>query len=136
MNSKCKQIPKDYRLKTTKECTKALKEHSVFRKGLNLFFLNLLQSYVFKNVNQLPHPDTIRQLLEFVVHKELKTKKLTPFEADDIDPEPVIRSFILQLLLKADFNEAQDHMETFFIRSLRVRIVEGFFFGIFLNHSE
>ena len=120
LSSKCDPIPIDFQFKTTKECSRVLKEHGVFRKGLNLFFLNLLQKYVFKNSNQLPHPDTIKQLLDFVIHKELKTKKMSPFEADDIDPEPVIRSFILQLILRADFHEAQVHMETFFNRSFKV----------------
>ena len=120
VNSKCDPIPRGFKFKTTRECTRALAQHGLFRKGLNLFFLNLLSKYVFKNAHQLPHPDTINMLLEFVVHKEMKTKKMSPFEADDIDPEPVIRSFILQLLLKADFQEAQVHIETFFNRSFKV----------------
>ena len=37
-----------------------------------------------------------------------------------VDPEPVIRSFVLQLLLKANFDEAQEYMETFFNRSFKV----------------
>ena len=113
------KVPKDYKPESTKDCSRVLKEHAAFRKGLNTFFQKCLQSQVFKN-GKLPHPEIIESLLNFVVfqnlrHKEQRTtKKLNVFEADDIDKFPVIRSFVLQLLLMADFNDAKDHLETFF----------------------
>ena len=115
---KCKELlPED--LNFDKKCRKALEEHSKFRKGLNQFFLKYLDKFVFK-ANQLPHDNIIGQLLQFVIHKKIKdekkssTKRLSPFEADDIDASPVIRSFVLQLILKSNFDEAQVHLEKFF----------------------
>ena len=67
----------------------------------------------------MPHDTTIKQLLDFVIFKKVSTtstKKLSPFDADDIDPTPVIRSFVLQLILKTDLQDAKDHLEDFFTR--------------------
>ena len=116
--AKCKvPIPDNFRLESSSNCLKELKHHQNFRKGLNQFFLDLLRKLVFKG--QLPHPDIIAQLMQFVVFKSMRneakitSKRLSPFE-DEIDPEPVVRSFILQLLLTADFDQVVDHLNIFF----------------------
>ena len=97
-----------------------MKHHNQFKKGLSKFFLDFLQKLVFKDTRS-PHPEIISQLMKFVVFKSMKnsdskitTKVLSPFENDDIDPQPVVRSLILQLLLKSDFNLARDHLTYFF----------------------
>ena len=102
-NDKCKvALPLD--LKTNPKLKKDLTNHSKFREGLNKFFTQFLQKIVFKA--QLPNEKIIEQLLEFVIHKKIKdttkktTKMLSPFAADDIDSTPVIRSFVLKLILR------------------------------------
>ena len=110
-------LPKDLRKSPADK--KALQKHAQFREGLNKFFLRFLENFVF-NATQLPNGKIIEQLLEFVVHKKIKdetkktTKRLSPFEVDKIDSSPVIRSFVLQLILRADFEKAQEHLEEFF----------------------
>jgi hypothetical protein len=111
----CKEkLPEDYVLRSTKECKEKVDRHAAFRNGLNTFFLDILQKHVFSHVftQDRPHEEILRQLLDFVVHKN-KTKIMSPFEADHIDPSPVIRSFVLQLFLMADFELAQDYLEYF-----------------------
>lgn len=44
----CPALPQGFKIETTKETVKSLKEHQEFRKNLNVFFLNFLQSHVFK----------------------------------------------------------------------------------------
>jgi hypothetical protein len=114
----CKEkLPEDFVLRSTKECKEKVDRHAAFRNGLNTFFLDILQKHVFSQ--DLPHEDILRQLLDFVVHKNIqesvatKTKIMSPFEADHIDPIPVIRSFVLQLFLMADFELAQNYLEHF-----------------------
>ena len=48
ITGKCRDFPPDFMLVSTKDTVKDLKSHKEFRKGLNVFFLNLLQKLVFK----------------------------------------------------------------------------------------
>ena len=104
-------IPKDFRFKTTKESKDAVMKHASFRKGLSVFLLELLQTYVFPTDGGQPHSDVCRQLMGFVVHGKLeKTKRIGPF-GDHIDPNPVVRSFVLQLLLQAEFDKGLEELD-------------------------
>ena len=57
-----------------------------------------------EEASQPPEEELVRKLMELVVQGPLSesesTRPFSPFNEDAIDPRPVVRSFILQLLLK------------------------------------
>ena len=118
--AKCKEsFPKNFKLAPTKKL-----ENCKFRKGLNMFFLVLLQKLVFTEGGKPPHSEIIKQLMNLVIHKTTKNRDLTTskklnilFDRGDIDPKPVVRSFILSMLLKAKDLSAKEDLKTFFKES-------------------
>jgi len=127
MDSCKKPVPDDFTFQCSVEMKKAIASHADFRKKLNEFFIELLQRFVFQK-EASPHHEIVDQLLSFIVTKRLpskpRTKNLSPFPGDFIDAKPVIRSFVLQLLvrynlqtievnLKKFMDEKQPFLETF-----------------------
>ena len=103
----CRQeLPENFAFQSSVDMEKAVKHHADFRQKTSQFFIEFLQSFVFRN-DVAPHPDIVNKLLSFVVTKQLpkdklkpRTKVISPFDGDYIDPSPVIRSFLLQLLFR------------------------------------
>ena len=89
-----------------------MKKHQAFKETLGTFFLDILQRFVFAKDTAEGGIDreVLESLLSFVVTKELpkddergvRTKRISPFAGHCIDSTPVVRSFILQLLLRDD----------------------------------
>ena len=77
-----------------------------FRRCSTAFFMELISVHSFsESASQPPEQELVRMLMELVVQGPLSTGPLStrpfsPFNEDAIDPRPVVRSFILQLLLK------------------------------------
>lgn len=112
-------VPEDFEVRSKKEIERAVKEHANFRKNLTQFFVEMLQKFVFAS-DTMPHEEIIHDLLSFIVTKELpkdesvpRTRQLSPFPGDFIDSKPVIRSFVLQLLLKFDVSKVEIHLQKF-----------------------
>ena len=55
-----------------------------------------------------PEPDLIMMLMD-IVFAEKSTKMLTPFKNEKADPVPVIRSYLLQLLLEFRYTHTYIH---------------------------
>jgi hypothetical protein len=62
----------------------------------------------------------VQDLLSFIVTKQLpkdpnkpRTKQLSIFPGDFIDTSPVIRSFLLQLMLRVDSSHTEQHLQAF-----------------------
>ena len=115
----CKEVvPEDFVFRSAIDLKKAVKEHSKFRNHLSQFFLDVLQRFVFVK-ERPPNQEIIDVLLSFIVTKNLpkeqipKTKCLSPFPGDYIDPKPVIRSFVLQLLFRYDISTIEVHLNKF-----------------------
>ena len=53
-----------------------------------------------RNMLKPPEPDLIMMLMNIVFAGGNKTRILSPFKNETIDPAPVIRSYLLQLLLE------------------------------------
>ena len=49
---------------------------------------------------QLPNSDLVRKFISYVIKDGNQTEDFTPFDRQGIDVTPVIRSYILQQLLK------------------------------------
>ena len=89
-----------------------MKKHQAFKETLSTFFLDILQRFVFAKDTAEGGIDreVLESLLSFVVTRELpkddergvRTKRISPFAGHCIDSTPVVRSFILQLLLRDD----------------------------------
>lgn len=69
--------------------------------------MELVSVYCFCETAPLPpERELVHMLMELVVQKRLPgpesphTRPFSPFQEDAIDPRPVVRSFLLQLLLK------------------------------------
>ena len=115
----CKQIvSENFVFRCADNLKMAVDEHAKFRKKLSQFFLDLLQRFVFEQA--LPHQDIVETLLSFIVTKSLpndnkkpRTKELSPFPGDYIDSRPVIRSFVLQLLFRYDFQTVEVHLQRY-----------------------
>ena len=116
----CKVIlPDDFPFECLVRAEEAVQKHSEFRAKLSQFFLDVLQRFVFVK-EKPPHQDIVDTLLSFIVTRSLpkdesipRTKNLSPFRGDYIDPKPVIRSFVLQLLFRYDIETIETHLEKF-----------------------
>lgn len=130
----CKEtVPDDFKLRCPDELKHAVKEHTKFRQKLTRFFVEMLQRFVFVD-ERMPHQDVVDDLLSLVVTKKLpkdetkpRTKQLSPFPGDFIDAQPVIRSFILQLLLKYDVHYIEPHLQKFMSEKAMVATAENHF---------
>ncbi len=115
-------LPKDFPFREEKGAQEALERHRQFKGRLNVFFLEVLPEFVFQD-NRRPEQEIAKKLLSFVVTQELpkdknervpRTKQISPFAGHCIDATPVIRSFILKLLLQGDeFEEAQGYLHQY-----------------------
>ncbi len=83
-----------------------IEAHNDYKRRCNAFFMEMVARLCFMG-NSAPEDDVIKKLLSYVTQEskvkgqaQLQTRRLTPFE-DCIDPTPVVRSFLLQLLLKS-----------------------------------
>ena len=85
-----------------------------------MFFLVLLEKLVFKE-GRPPNSEIIKKLYSLVIHKstdgQLTSKKLNILtDPGDIDARPMLRSFLLGLLLRSDLSAKED-LKTFFQES-------------------
>ena len=72
---------------------KTIREHCKF------FFMEVVSSLCFGQPNP-PEPALIKELLTGVFTEQDKTKELSYSDKEKVDKVPVIRSFLLQLLLE------------------------------------
>ena len=88
-------------------CSEAGEICCEFKRCCTAFFMELVSVYSFSEAARLPPaPELVHMLMELVVQRRLPgveglhTRPFSPFEEDTIDSRPVVRSFLLQLLLK------------------------------------
>ena len=123
----CKDtVPDDFSFQTDVDVQRAVEEHARFRQKLTQFFTELLQRFVFVP-EKMPHQDVVNDLLSLIVTKELpkddkkpRTKQLSPFPGDFIDARPVVRSFLLQLLLRYNVYHIEPHLQKFLDEKLPI----------------
>ncbi|XP_077980160.1 E3 ubiquitin-protein ligase rnf213-alpha-like [Glandiceps talaboti] len=106
-----------FKLECTTQSKKAVAEHNAFRQRCNAFFMELVSRYCFAE-GAPPEPELVNKLLGYVTRqteeKGLQTKRFTPFQEDCIDPNPVVRSFLLQLLLRTSGGQVYEHLQSYF----------------------
>lgn len=80
-------------------CSSAKEEQ--FHKQTKSFFLELVSSLCFSH-DTPPEPELMRLLLDIVFDEKKETEKLTCSSMTERDTVPVIRVFLLQLLLEKE----------------------------------
>ena len=83
-------------------CSDTAEAYRSFRRCSTAFFMELVSVHSFSGADSLPpERELVQKLMELVVQGPRKsTRPFSPFQGDAVDPRPVVRSFILQLLLK------------------------------------
>ncbi|KAI8513635.1 hypothetical protein Bbelb_079590 [Branchiostoma belcheri] len=120
-------VPGDFQCTITLELREPVEKYNAYRRCCNSFFMELVSRFCFSGGTP-PEAGVVEMLLGYVVRKSqgesaAKTKKFTPFEDDCIDQTPIIRSFLLQLLLQANSREVIVHMEKY-LQAARGFVVE------------
>jgi hypothetical protein len=110
-------ISKDFASECMAKAEEAIKKHSEFRTKLSQFFIDVLQTFVF--VKEKPPHQEIIEILLCIVIQGIPPRDLSNLGTNNpalpywiyIDPKPVIRSFILQLLFIYNFEFTVTHLE-------------------------
>ena len=78
-----------------------INEYFKFISCCEKFFIDLITNFCFEQTYDSEDPDSamIDFLIDCVFTKEAYTKSLTPFSERGDDTVPVIRSYLLQLLI-------------------------------------
>ena len=82
---------------------KAVKEHYDFRRRCNSFFMELVSLFCFgaEDGEGVMDPELFDMFMSYVIEAaSSKTKDFSPFPEHGIDATPVVRSFLLQQLLR------------------------------------
>ncbi|KAJ7339392.1 hypothetical protein OS493_005787 [Desmophyllum pertusum] len=91
------------------------------RRRCNAFFMELVSIFCFGDSKDLEE-DALSLLMRFVIgHQSTQTKDFSPFPDYGIDPTPVVRSFLLQQLLRSSTKMVEEHLEDFLREAQRLR---------------
>ena len=80
-----------------------------FQRRCTAFFMEVVSNFCFAREEETPIDQEIIELMMTYVTKELKsdsdegTKQFSPFAEYGVDPIPVVRSYILQQLLRTRY---------------------------------
>ncbi|CAL8274226.1 unnamed protein product [Lota lota] len=113
-------VPEDFSITPSEEIQFQINQHAKFRKQCNAFFIDLVSTMCFKD-NTPPCSAIILHLLSFLMveakplpifrgNQHILTKALSPFD-ESVDKNPVVRSFVLKLLLKFSFQQVKDYLQ-------------------------
>ncbi|XP_077980129.1 E3 ubiquitin-protein ligase rnf213-alpha-like [Glandiceps talaboti] len=111
------EIPATFRPIVSEEQRSAVLQHHSYRNRLNSFYMDIVSRFVFAG-DTAPEQELIQRLLSHVTHVSkrkgvLQTKRFTVFGQDGVDDNPVIRTFLLQLLLKNQSSNLQIHLQDY-----------------------
>ncbi|XP_022803330.1 E3 ubiquitin-protein ligase rnf213-alpha-like isoform X2 [Stylophora pistillata] len=100
---------KDVRQRTNEKTATEL------RRRCKAFFMELVSIFCFgDSVSKDLEQEAITLLMCYVIgHQSSQTKDFSPFPDHAIDPTPVVRSFLLQLLLRSSTESVKKHLEDF-----------------------
>lgn len=84
---------------------KAVQEHYDFRRRCNSFFMELVSLFCFgaKAGDGVIDAELFSMFMSYVLKASSKTKDFSPFPEHGIDATPVVRSFLLQQLLRTGY---------------------------------
>ncbi|KAK3600077.1 hypothetical protein CHS0354_016454, partial [Potamilus streckersoni] len=119
---KCqKNIPADFIPDKTAGKSQEVKKFKDYQSGCNSFFMNVVSQLCFAD-NMAPSDEVVDKLLGYITMTTKPgknraatiqlTKELTIFN-ECVDPNPVFRSFLLQLLLKTSKERVYNNLEKY-----------------------
>ncbi|XP_067056125.1 E3 ubiquitin-protein ligase rnf213-alpha-like isoform X2 [Acropora muricata] len=107
----CKQdVPENFKITSTKAVRHAVQEHFDFRRRCNSFFMDLVSLFCFGSEAGMIDSDLFTIFMSYVLEARSKTKDFSPFPENGIDATPVVRSFLLQQLLRNSDEEVKKHL--------------------------
>ena len=71
-----------------------------YKSSCIAFFIDIVKEFVFDEQNNQQLPDDIITKLMTYICSSTSTKKFSPMTEHELDPSPVIRSFLLKQLLE------------------------------------
>ncbi|XP_053388236.1 E3 ubiquitin-protein ligase rnf213-alpha-like [Mercenaria mercenaria] len=118
--TKCQEvIPVDFRYERQTLEGKAHDKLRDYQKRCNSFFMDIVSQLCFDE-NSVPSDEVIDQLLGYIFFKTFgqnqRTRDWTVFNTG-IDPSPVFRSFLLQLLIRTSKGDISRNLETYLGRA-------------------
>ncbi|XP_064403130.1 E3 ubiquitin-protein ligase RNF213-like isoform X2 [Halichondria panicea] len=88
------------------------------RKSCNRFFIEVVSSLCFGGM-EAPETELVKLLLDTVL-RDNQTSRLSPYNDEQQDETPTIRSFLLQLLLEHEHDQVKQYLDEYFKRSIAV----------------
>ncbi|XP_032802457.2 E3 ubiquitin-protein ligase rnf213-alpha isoform X1 [Petromyzon marinus] len=115
----CQQETSLDQIVRTEHVRHIVEQHSGFRKRLTSFFVDIVAQFCFGSGDP-PSQEVIQMLLDLLFRDpsegqdigKSKTRGLSPFE-ECMDPNPVIRSLLLKLLLGYRFEDVRQYLDTY-----------------------
>ncbi|XP_033105070.1 E3 ubiquitin-protein ligase RNF213-like [Anneissia japonica] len=114
----CKEeLPQEFECKEQSKVSAVVAQHNAFRQCCNSFFMEVVSQLCFADGTP-PSEEVIKRLLGYVTidskkHNRRVTRNVSPFPEDCIDPNPVVRSFLLQLLLQSNLETVKEHVQEY-----------------------
>ncbi|XP_069105330.1 E3 ubiquitin-protein ligase rnf213-alpha-like [Argopecten irradians] len=97
------------------------KKYFDYKKRINSFFMEVVSQLCFAD-DTPPSDEVVEKLLSYITRSTNKgtvvTKKMTIFD-DSIDPTPVLRLFLLQLLLRTSGDQVSIYLENYLQQTAR-----------------
>ncbi|KAK2555497.1 E3 ubiquitin-protein ligase rnf213-alpha [Acropora cervicornis] len=122
----CKQdIPENFRITSTKAVRRAVQTHFDFRRRCNSFFMDLVSLFCFGAEAGVIDSDLFSMFMSYVLEGRSKTKAFSPFPEHGIDATPVVRSFLLQQLLRNSDEEVKEHLSHYLSEARELRPDNG-----------
>ncbi|ELU09101.1 hypothetical protein CAPTEDRAFT_223578 [Capitella teleta] len=124
-----KKWPADWQPKVTDLKRGPVRDYKSYREKCNTFFMELVSQLCFSQ-DEPPSDEVIERLMRYVT-KEIKTdethimlasQNFSALPDTSIDCMPVVRSFILQMLLQYNMDLVRRHLEAYVRQSERVLV--------------
>ncbi|XP_068731195.1 E3 ubiquitin-protein ligase rnf213-alpha-like [Montipora capricornis] len=97
----------------SEEALKRGKE-SEYRRRCNAFFMELVSLFCFGESPRALEEDALSHLMRYVIGQQsTQTRDFSPFPDYQIDATPVVRSFLLQQLLRSSQSFVKEHLDVF-----------------------
>ncbi|XP_033741837.1 E3 ubiquitin-protein ligase rnf213-alpha-like [Pecten maximus] len=109
------EIPANLKANEDLHKSEKSKKYFDYKKRINSFFMEVVSQLCFAE-DTPPSDEVVQKLLGYITRSADKgmvvTKKMTIFD-DSIDPTPVLRSFLLQLLLQTSGDQVSVYLGTY-----------------------
>ncbi|XP_067057901.1 E3 ubiquitin-protein ligase rnf213-alpha-like isoform X3 [Acropora muricata] len=115
------QVIEKFLINYSQEAQKRDDESDLHRR-CNAFFMELVALFCFGESSKDLEEDALPHLMQYViVQHSTQTKDFSPLPDFQIDPTPVVRSFLLQQLLRSRQSFVKDYLDVFLRKAQRLQ---------------